>query len=314
MAAWLILFSFALIKQSLHWPRIHDGPVVAYMVYLMDHGFTPYKDIIEVQFPGSLLVYWISAHLFGPSLMGFRLFDLCAMGLTCLAILLVSRNGGRWFSGVFSCAFLIWLHVGDGTSVWEVGQRDFIVACLVVCAAAALIVSIRRNCAGYMLPYGFCIAVSASIKPTTILYLILLVLAGRELRKRQERLWPYAFYCLAGIGLALGIIAIFLLEEHAFGSFFVLSKKILPVYTSLAQVSFLTMLLRLKQGAPFLLVAGLFAWKQPEIRRDWVQQTLLLSALLGAATYFIQHKGFTYHRSLFSTSPFGGAGMCSRPR
>jgi hypothetical protein len=308
MTAWLVLFSLELIKRSLHWPRVHDGPVIAYMVFLMDHGFTLYKNIIEVQFPGSLLVYWIQVHLFGPSEMGFRLFDLCAMGVACLAMLLANRKAGHWFAGVFSSAFLVWSHVGDRTSMVEVGQRDFFVACLMVCAAAFLIISVRQGSAGLMFWYGFCVALSASIKPTSILYLLLLSLAAIELRRRQEPLKRYAFFSIAGLIVASGIVVMFLLEEHALEAFFVLSRKILPVYTSLAQASYITMAKNLKQGAPFLVVAGWLLWRQPEIRRDWVQQVLLWSCLLGAATYFIQHKGFTYHRALFFFFVFWWAG------
>lgn len=299
MTAWLVLFSLKLIRQSIHWPRVHDGSVIAYMVFLMGHGFTLYKDIIEVQFPGSLLIYWIQVHLFGPSQIIFRFFDLCAMGAACLAILLVGRKDGYWFSGVFSSALLVWLHVGGAKSVWEVGQRDFFVACLTVCAVAFLIVAVRRGSAGFMFWYGYCVALSASVKPTSILYLLLLLLAGRELRKRQEPLRQYAFCCIAGIAFALGIVLVFLLKGHALQAFFVLSSKILPVYTGLSQPSYLTMIQRLKQAAPFLAIAGWLALRQPEIRRDWVQQVLLLSCFLGALTYFIQHKGFFYHRTLF---------------
>lgn len=308
MTAWLVLFSLELIKQSLHWPRVHDGPVIAYMVFLMDHGFTLYKDIIEVQFLGSLLIYWIQVHLCGQSEMSFRLFDLCAMGLTCLAMLLVSRKAGHWFAGVFSSAFLVWLHVGDGTSMWEMGQRDFFVACLVVCAAAFLITSVRKGSAALMFWYGFCVALSASIKPTSLLYLLLLPLAAIELRRRQDSLRRYAYFSVAGLIVALGIVVMFLLKEHALQAFFVLSRKVLPVYTSLAQTSYITMARRLKQGAPFLVVAGWLLWRQPEIRRDWVQQVLLWSCLLGAMTYFIQHKGFSYHRTLFFYFVFWWAG------
>ena len=299
MSAWLVLFSLKLIMQSIHWPRVHDGSVIAYMVYLMDHGFTPYKDIIEVQFPGSLLIYWIEVHLFGPSQIAFRFFDLCAMGAACLAMLLVSRKSGYWFAGVFSSALLVWLHLGGATSVWEVAQRDFFVACLTLCAAAFLIAAVRRASAGFMFGFGCCVALSTSVKPTSILYLLLLLLAGRELRKRQESLLQYALYCVGGLALAAAIVLTFLLKEHALQAFFVLSRKILPVYTGLSQLSYLAMARHLRQAAPFLVVAGWLAWRQPEIRRDWVQQILLSSCFLGALTYFIQHKGFFYHRTLF---------------
>ena len=308
MTAWLVFFSLKLIRQSMHWPRVHDGSVIAYMVFLMDHGFTLYKDIIEVQFPGSMLIYWIQTHLFGPSQMSFRFFDLCAMAVACLSMLLVSRKAGYWFAGVFSSALLVWLHVGSTTSVWELGQRDFFVACLMLCAAASLIAAVRRVSAGFMFWYGFCVALSTSVKPTSILYLLLLLLAGTELRKRKEPLRKYAFFCMAGIALAAGIVLVFLLKGHALQAFFVLSRKILPVYTGLSQPSYLTMVLRLKQPAPFLVVAGWLAWRQPEIRRDWVQQVLLSSCFLGVLTYFIQHKGFFYHRTLFFYFVFWWAG------
>jgi hypothetical protein len=51
---------------------------------------------------------------------------------------------------------------------------------------------------------------------------------------------------------------------------------------------------------PTLALGSLFLVAlQPSLRRDTEQQLLLLSTILGAASFFLQHKGFFYHRRPF---------------
>jgi len=47
------VFAFALVYLSLDWPLINDGPLMHYVAWLMHQGAVPYRDIFDMNFPGT---------------------------------------------------------------------------------------------------------------------------------------------------------------------------------------------------------------------------------------------------------------------
>jgi hypothetical protein len=49
-----LLASFAtMVMRSLHWPLLADAQVMRYANFLIDHGFAPYRDILDINMPGT---------------------------------------------------------------------------------------------------------------------------------------------------------------------------------------------------------------------------------------------------------------------
>src|SRR3954470_12965543 len=60
---------------SAHWPWMNDSQVFHYAVFLMQHGWAPYRQITDINLPGCYLSEFVGMTLFGTSDFGFRLYD-----------------------------------------------------------------------------------------------------------------------------------------------------------------------------------------------------------------------------------------------
>src|SRR5262245_16552299 len=46
-----------LLVNSLDWPLIHDAPVMHYIAWRISQGAVPYRDLFDMNFPGTYLVH-----------------------------------------------------------------------------------------------------------------------------------------------------------------------------------------------------------------------------------------------------------------
>jgi hypothetical protein len=303
LTVWFAVCVSITIAHSMRWPLVHDSPILLYMVYLSEHGMRLYRDIVEVQFPGSFLLYSLERHLFGPSDLAFRLFDLCGLGVAFLAMFAIARRGGLWFAAVFGFSFFVLEHTGTWAGIIGLGQRDFFMTCLLGAGVALLLESFHRQQPLLMLFFGLCVALAATIKPTAVVFLLLTLPTILALRKRQLRLSAYLGYLLAGFTAGIAVILAYLLYEKAFGAFLHLEWTMVPVYATTASMSFREMLPAIFDPIhvlPEVAIGSLLLIAlQPSLRNNLDQQVLLLASALGAASYFLQHKGFLYHRTPF---------------
>ena len=136
LAVCVILF----VARTWHWPLVNDAAQIDYVCFLMDHGMAPYRDIVEMNMPGIYLVNWTVLHTLGGGSLAWRIFDL---GLLCAgtgAIMAIARPYG-WFAGVYASALFALFHGRDG--VEQMGQRDMIIAVLLLGACAFLFHAVR---------------------------------------------------------------------------------------------------------------------------------------------------------------------------
>ncbi len=81
---------------------------------------------------------------------------------------------------------LLLVHGQDG--VQQAGQRDLVIAALLVVAVAFLLEAIRRDRWWYLAPFGLAVGLSATIKPTAgPLGVVLLVMAQPIARDYGEK-------------------------------------------------------------------------------------------------------------------------------
>ena len=71
----LSLSLLAAVLASRHWPLIGDASLMHYIVFLMHHGLTPYKDIADVNLPGTYALESAAMWLFGDGAAGWRVYD-----------------------------------------------------------------------------------------------------------------------------------------------------------------------------------------------------------------------------------------------
>jgi len=302
MSIWLAFWMVRCIVSSLHWPLVNDGSVLSYIVFLMDHGRVPYRDIVETSFPGTYLLSWIERHTFGPGALAFRLFDLAWLAVAFAAMMVIARRRGMWFAGVFGSAFFLLAHTGGPESINDMGQRDFFMSCLLLCCFAFVFEAIRRQNALLMFGAGFCLAAASAIKPTSLAFGLVLLLAFIRLRRMGRPLGAYLWMSLAGIAVPFVIVLAFLVHEKATGAFIHIVRNLIPPYAAAGEADWSFMYsssLEPNWLIVYLLLTFVSVALHPRISSCWEQQLLFAGSVLGAISFLAQRKGFHYQATPF---------------
>ena len=302
LSIWLAFWMVRCIVSSLHWPLVNDGSVLSYIVFLIDHGMAPYRDITETSFPGTYLLFWMERHTFGPGAFAFRLFDLAWLAVAFAAMMVIARRPGMWFAGVFGGAFFLLAHTGAPQSLNDLGQRDFFMSCLFLCCFAFVFETIRRQNALLMFGAGFCLAAASTIKPTSLVFGLVLLLAFIRIRKLGRPLGAYLWMSLAGMAVPFVIVLAFLIHEKATGPFIHIVRNLIPAYAVAGDADWVFMFLSIVWPAWLivsLVSACLLVALQPRISSCWEQQLLFVGSILGAISFLAQHKGFHYQATPF---------------
>lgn len=286
------------VLLSLHAPMIWDTPIMRYVNFLMDHGMEPYRQIGDLNMPGAYLAERWVTWIFGQSDLGCRIYEFFEMAVLAAAAIIVA--GRRlWFGGLYAGGFFVAMHASEGPLLAT--ERDELVMVLVVVAFAFLFESIRRKSPLLIAPFGAALGMAASVKPTVApLEVLLLLMAVVELRRSGDRWLRYVAWALAGTAIIASVVMGFLLRHHAVRPLLALIGTTLPSYAGLNHPGFM----RMAQGAlpmTVLLIAplGVAAILSMRLWRDWEDRALALGAAMGLFSYFIQGKGFVYHRYLF---------------
>lgn len=283
---------------TIHWPLVNDPAQIDYLCFLMDHGRAPYTDIIEMNMPGIYLANWSVMHVLGDGALSWRVFDLSLMALFAAAVLWIAWPYD-WLGGVLGAALFILIHGRDGPAY--TGQRDLIMAVLLVCACAFLFHAYRGGKNWPFFFYGLCASAAFTVKPLPLPFaVVLLALAAWRLRRMGRSLRAPLLYGCAGLLLPLALMAAFLLHEHAVAAFVNVMRHMLPYYAELGRRSPWALLRDLWIPSLFwlapLVVAAAIASRS---WWNWESKVLLGGIAFGAFSYFSQGKGQVYHRYPF---------------
>ena len=101
--------------KSRSWRLLWDAAVFHYLAWLITEGVVPYRDIFDIQFPGTYIVHILIIKLLGGSDGAWRIFDLSCLVIIDGLILLFCRPFGRltaWLGvALFSSFHLFFLTV-----------------------------------------------------------------------------------------------------------------------------------------------------------------------------------------------------------
>jgi len=290
----LVCVAFFALRTA-HWKQVNDPAQLHYLCFLMDHGMAPYRDILEINMPGIYLVNWSVMHTLGGGSAAWRIFDLSLMGMAAWAMIAIAWPYD-WLAGVFGSALFILYHGRDGAM--QQGQRDLIIAVLLLCAYAFLFNFFRRHRKWAMLAFGLCAGMAATIKPTALPFgFLLLVLAAIRLKRVGEPVLRPSLYALVGLLAPFAIVGAFLISKHSLSSFWYLLHVGMPFYQSLGRIPFRTLTARI--ASPSIETLALIALTISVMKRDWWNwegKLLVAGILFGIVSYLGQGKGFPYHR------------------
>lgn len=299
---------------SLSWRIDFDTPLLLYVAHLIDRGYVPYRDVFDVNLPGTYLVNYLILKVFGHGDLSYRLADLSILALISLVTWSWMKRLGRSvaFSGV--CLFAL-LYLGAGPLLTL--QRDYL---LLLPATAAMWMAVRLPRASRWsraFVIGLTFGIGATIKPQALVGLPVAVAAAlfmesdRESRGRAGWLFVAAF-ALAGLALPLLAATIYLWRAGALASFLDIARHYWPLFGEIsgeqevlpsfkAQIEYRFVgLIGYVSGMVILLPAGYGWWVASRSERlDPRQRRLVFSigALAAAFAFytFLAGRFWTYH-------------------
>ncbi len=296
---WLAVCLAVFLVRSLHWPQVNDPAQISYLCFLMDHGFAPYRYLIEMNMPGIYLTNWSVAHLLGAGSLAWRGFDLLLISAEVAAMIFIARTYD-WLFGFFAGALFALFHGQDGPA--QLGQRDFIVTVLFLCAYAFLFEALRGDKKWLLFFFGICSAAPITYKPQTLLLtLFLLAALCWRLRSQHKPFLSAAMWSFTGMAVPIVLVCFFLLHQHAVKAFIVTERTLLPYYATLGRHSVPSLLrLLLVNSIGALLLLGIAIALLQRSRWSWERTLLVAGILFGVASDLAQGKGFLYHRYPFA--------------
>jgi hypothetical protein len=233
-----------------HWPVVGDAALIRYCVFLIQHGWAPYRDFTDINMPGAYLATAIGMHLAPLADVSWRIFDLGLIALAGVGYFMIARPYSR-FAALFATAMLLLVHGQDG--VQQAGQRDLVIAVLLVLAVAFLLEAVRQDRWAYLIPFGLAVGLSATIKPTAgPLGVVLLGMAaifhsGRwrsdpdatrtrdstgpgSGRRRAAGLLTWTAIGIGAMAAPVAGMLLWLERKHALGAWIMTERVLLPAY------------------------------------------------------------------------------------
>ncbi|HEY6448321.1 MAG TPA: hypothetical protein VIY53_17815 [Acidobacteriaceae bacterium] len=305
LALALVILAALLVIDTLHWPLVGDATLMHYGAFLLDHGFAPYRQIVDINLPGGILTDWTVIHLFGPGALAWRLFDFALIAAAAAAMLLIARPYG-WLGGLFAAVFFFALHIHDGVD--QTGERDLVLAVLLLLACAAIFAALRRSASDHTPSpaatwigaalFGLFSGAATLIKPTAAAWTAgVLILAVITLRRRKQRIAPLIAAACVALCIAVALALFFLAREHAVHAFFATVTGLMVYHAGIDRFPLRFLLTHLIPSAlyPVILLWIVLAIDHRR-GRSFEGAALLFSAFIGIVSFVAQGKAFPYHR------------------
>jgi hypothetical protein len=294
----LIVSFFVFAIQSIHWPWMGDTQIFHYVNFLMSKGMSPYREILDINMPGSYLSDFIGTSIFGRSDMGWRLYDYSLLGVLIASCIFIAATYD-WFAGLFAGVLFTLVHGSEGP--WQTAQRDEVMTVLLILGYAIAFAGIRQRRSPLFFFSAVSLSFAATLKPTAFVAAFVLgVPAFRHLSTQQTRIWPYMRAVIIGTSFVLLTTLIFLEWRGSFCYFFRGLFTFTSHYTAMNRPSFAYMM---QHVVPRWLIILLALAAILSIRnrswRKWEIQAVVGGVFFGLLSYFAQYKGFPYHRYPF---------------
>jgi hypothetical protein len=306
IAASLLVSTLLFVVWSIHWPLVGDASLIHYIGFVIAHGRAPYRDLGDMNMPGSYLIEMAVMKTFGGGALAWRIFDFSLLAIAAGAYSVVTRRGGG-FAAIFPACLFALIHGRDGLA--QGGQRDLTMAVLLVAATAVLFLAVERRAWWGVVAFGLIAGVAFTIKPTALpLSLSQLAIAMWVMRRprpmSQKRdmghpvLHPVWTLFWAAVGMVAGpLLALaFLIQQGSLRAFWIGLHTIVPFYESLGHrpLGYLLQHSVSPLMALVILWFAVLALARPQL--DWRRGMLLCGVAFGLVSYLVQARGWPYYR------------------
>ena len=316
-----LLYALAqLVRDSLRWPLVGDATLLHYCVLMLRQGYAPYRQLIDINLPGTYFVEWAVIRMFGYGALPWRLFDLLLLAvIAAAAFAVVAQTRGwraAWFPALWAIGVFTLLHGRDGLP--QLGQRDLLVAAQLAVAIACLLQAHRRRGRGApglaaAACFGLAVGMAATVKPLALFLLPCLLVSAHRRHGAQAHpgnaaqaqaplaqtrgAWRLLTAACLGTLVPLAAACAYLLQEHALTAFVTTMTQLVPLHSSLFRLSPLRLVGSCVSSVllPVLLL-GLPAVASTRPWRSVAGRVLLAGAAFGVLSYVVQGRGYPYHR------------------
>ncbi|HEU5342241.1 hypothetical protein [Edaphobacter sp.] len=294
-----ILCAVIFCITSLRWPLVGDASLMHYVVFLMDRGFAPYRQIIDINLPGTYIAGWLVMHLFGDGALAWRLYDL-TLGLAAAGAMVLIAWPYHRLAGIFAGSLFILIHGRDGMN--QLGQRDLLMAVILLWSVAFTLYALRRRQILFISLAAALAGFAFIIKPTALLFWIATLVFVALLR--PDNPWKPAPLLRNGIWpllLAPAIALSFIVHTHALGSFWFIATRLIPLHNTLLRFPNSYFLLHILPSTllplTLLCLVVLAVRKRESIAvLNETEVLLALNVLCGLFSFYVQRKALPYHR------------------
>jgi len=171
-----------LVYRSRTWGLLWDAAIWHYVAWLITEGAVPYRDVFDVNFPGTYIIHLFVIKCIGGGDVHWRIFDLLCLAATNVFIVLYCRPFGR-LAGWIGVALFSAFHLYNGPMY--IGQRDYYLLLFVLGALYCFASGLEKNKAVIPIAVsGLLLGAAFTIKPYVglLCFVLLLVVVAHRLR------------------------------------------------------------------------------------------------------------------------------------
>ncbi len=226
VGCWLLVEVAIGLFRTRHWPLVNDGALIHYISFMMDGGSAPYRQLLDMDLPGTFLLDWSVVHVLGPGPVAWRFFDAFLLLSATAAMVAIARPYGR-FAGVFGGCLFWLLHLRDG--IGQAGQRDLIEAMMLLAMVGLAFQAVRSGRLWPLPLSGCCAGIAVTIKPDClVLALMVLALLLQDEKRRGRPVTAAALLATSGFLIPMAAVGVFLVREHALSGFWTALTEVIP--------------------------------------------------------------------------------------
>ena len=289
-----------LMVMSLDWPLIWDVPIFHYIGWLMSIGKVPYKDIFDMNFPGTFLLHLFVIKVFGSGDLGWRLFDLLWLNMINVCVFYYLKPFGRLSAFVAAVTFSVF-YLSSGPL--HSGERDYFIILFMLMSIQCLASSFEKKCSLFKIALaGLILGGAIMIKPYVgAFYSMLLASIGIYAYRKGYAWITHVFvFVISGLFIPLAM-CLWLGAQGGLRPFWDMMVNYLPIYSDLSRQPWQNILLSYDllyiplvfEGFIVLVISILFFIKQKtwNIRRGF----LCLGVIYGLLHYLLQGRDWYYY-------------------
>jgi hypothetical protein len=282
--------------RSLPWPVIHDVALMHYAAWRIGEGATPYRDLFDMNQPGTYLIHLAVLRTLGGGDLAWRIVDLAWLAATVGAIAVFAAPWGALASAAGAFVFATY-HLAGGA--WHAGQRDFFVCVFLVLGALGVVRWLEGGRLVSLVWSGVALGAGLTVKPHAVLFVgalgaVVAVGAARACGVAPAAGATGVF--LASAAAAPCAVLLWLAAAGGLGAWYeIVTGYLIPLYSRLGRTSPWSVYrwhawIPLGVGVTVSLVVAL-------VRRGAGARHLVaaLGVAYGIFHYVAQGKGWEYH-------------------